>query len=321
MLFRFLRRRRREELLTTTMPADWQAFIEGGVPDFDTFASAARARLTNFVRWFVAEKHWEGCGGLELTDEIRVTIAAGACLLVLELDFDMLNRVKTVLVYPTEYIAPKRSVILPGMLEAEEDEDDSEDHGSARLGEAWYRGPVILSWRDVARAAKLHRRDLELARERQRDSAQLAAEPAQAGRQQRKRGSGRHSQRANVVAHEFAHQLDMLDRTVDGTPPLADKRQYATWTRVMTAEFQQLNDDFDRGRPTFLDPYATTNPAEFFAVATETFFEQPQALATEQSELYGVLRDFYRQDPAARLAARDTATTTTEYRSRVDADW
>jgi Mlc titration factor MtfA (ptsG expression regulator) len=303
MLFRFLRRRRREEFLATPMPADWQSFIEWGVPDYDTFTPAARTRLTHFVRWFVAEKHWEGCGGLELTDEIRVTIAAGACLLVLELDFEMLNRVKTVLVYPTEYVAPNRSVILPGMLEAEENEDDLEEQGSSRLGEAWYRGPVILSWRDVRRTATLHRRDLELARERRRNLPSPASEPLLHGRQSRKRGSGRHSQRANVVAHEFAHQLDMLDRSVDGTPPLAEKRQYATWTRVMTAEFQQLNDDYDRGRPTFLDPYATTNPAEFFAVATETFFEQPQALADEHAELYGVLRDFYRQDPAARLAA------------------
>ena len=313
MLFRLLRRRRRQQLLATPIPADWQAFIEGGVPDYDTFTPAARARLTNFVHWFVAEKHWEGCGGLELSDEIRVTIAAGACLLVLELDFDMLNRVKTVLVYPTEYVAPDRGMLLTE-IEEDEDDDDRWTQGSARLGEAWYRGPVILSWRDVARIARLHRRDLELARQRQRDSSPVAGEPAQAGRQQRKRGSGRHSQRANVVAHEFAHQLDMLDRMVDGTPPLANRGQYAAWQRVMTAEFQQLNDDFDRGRPTFLDPYATTNPGEFFAVATETFFEQPQALAAEHAELYGVLRDFYRQDPAARLDARDAATTSTEYR-------
>ena len=303
MLFRLIRRQRRLQMLATPMPPEWQPYIEWGVPDYDTLSAAARERLANFVRWFVAEKHWEGCGGLELTDEICVTIAAGACLLVLELDFEMLNRVKTVLVYPTEYVDRRKSVILPGMLEVEEDEDDPENQGSTRLGEAWYRGPVILSWRDVERTAKLHRRDLELARERRRDSSSVAAEPAQASRQKRKRGSGRHSQRANVVAHEFAHQLDMLDRSVDGTPPLADKRQYATWTRVMTAEFEQLTDDFDRDRPTFLDPYATSNPAEFFAVATETFFEQPQALAAEHAELYGLLRDFYRQDPAARLDA------------------
>jgi Mlc titration factor MtfA (ptsG expression regulator) len=305
MLFRLIRRQRRLRMLGKPMPTEWQPYIERGVPDYDTLSAAARERLANFVRWFVAEKHWEGCGGLELTDEIRVTIAAGACLLVLELDFEMLNQVKSVLVYPTEYVDQRKSVILPGMLEVEEDEDDPESQGSTRLGEAWYRGPVILSWRDVERTAKLHRRDLELARERRSDvpPANVAPELASAPRQKRKRGSGRHSQRANVVAHEFAHQLDMLDRSVDGTPPLADKHQYATWTRVMTAEFQRLNDDFDRGRPTFLDPYAATNPAEFFAVATETFFEQPQAFATEHAELYGVLRDFYRQDPAARLTA------------------
>ncbi|MGD9648074.1 MAG: zinc-dependent peptidase [Pirellulales bacterium] len=304
MLFRYFRRRRRQQLLASPMPTGWQPFIEWGVPDYDTLAPAARTRLSEYVRCFVAEKHWEGCGGLELTDEIRVTIAAGACLLVLELNLDLLSRVKSILVYPTEYVAPDR-----GMLVTEvEDEDDPWLEGSARLGEAWYRGPVILSWADVARVARLHRRDLERSRAQRGESPSSLPEPGQAGRQKRKRGSGRHSQRTNVVAHEFAHQLDMLDRTVDGTPPLANRRQYDAWKRVMTAEFAQLNDDYDHGRPTFLDPYGTTNPGEFFAVATETFFEQPRELASEHAELYGVLRDFYRQDPAARLqAAGDTA--------------
>ncbi len=281
------------------MPTDWQAYLEWGVPDYDSFDPAARARLAEYVRWFVAEKHWEGCGGLELTDEIRVTIAAGACLLVLELDFDMLNGVKSVLVYPTEYVAPDRGLLVTEV----EDEDEPWIEGSARLGEAWYRGPVILSWADVQRIARLHRRDLERWRAQRSENSPSLAGRANVGRQNRKRGSGRHSQRANVVAHEFAHQLDMLDRTVDGTPPLAERRQYANWKRVMTAEFEQLTDDYDHGRPTFLDPYGTTNPGEFFAVATETFFEQPEEMVAEHTELYGVLRDFYRQDPVGRLAA------------------
>ncbi|MBX9788479.1 MAG: zinc-dependent peptidase [Pirellulales bacterium] len=299
MLFRYFRRRRRQQLLAAPMPLAWQPYLEWGVPDYDALPSVARSRLASYVRWFVAEKHWEGCGGLELTDEIRVTIAAGACLLVLELDFDMLSRVQSILVYPTEYVAPDRGLLITEV----EDEDEPWLEGSARLGEAWYRGPVVLSWQDVERVARLHRRDLERSRAERAGQTIGANHRGPVGRQKRKRGSGRHSERDNVVAHEFAHQLDMLDRTVDGTPPLADRRQYKAWTRVMTVEFQQLSDDFDHGRPTFLDPYGTTNPGEFFAVATETFFEQPRELATEHPELYAVLRDFYRQDPAARQEA------------------
>ena len=299
MLLRYFRRRRRQQLLATPMPPEWQPLIEWGVPDYDALPSAARDRLANCVRWFVAEKHWEGCGGLELTDEIRVTIAAGACLLVLELDFEMLSRVQSILVYPTEYVAPDRGLLVTEV----EDEDEPWIEGSARLGEAWYRGPVVLSWQDVQRVARLHRRDLDRSRAQRAEQAVGANHRGLAGRQKRQRGSGRHSERDNVVAHEFAHQLDMLDRTVDGTPPLADRRQYKAWTRVMTAEFRQLTADFDRGRPTLLDPYGTTNPGEFFAVVSETFFEQPRELAAEHAELYAVLRDFYRQDPAARLHA------------------
>ena len=135
---------------------------------------------------------------------------------------------------------------------------------SQRLGEAWYRGPVVLSWD--------------------------AANP-----------DGRHSSDGtNLVFHEFAHQLDMLDRSIDGTPPLGSREQYERWQEVMSAEFERLVDASERGEATLLDQYGATDPAEFFAVATECFFERPLPMRRRHPQMYEVMREYYRQDPAAR---------------------
>jgi Mlc titration factor MtfA (ptsG expression regulator) len=102
----------------------------------------------------------------------------------------------------------------------------------------------------------------------------------------------------NVVFHEFAHKLDMLDGTVDGTPPLADAEQYERWVSVCTATYEQVVEG--RGGHS-LRAYAGVNPGEFFAVATEAFFDAPDALRLEHPDLYEVLSGFYRQDPSSRL--------------------
>ena len=101
----------------------------------------------------------------------------------------------------------------------------------------------------------------------------------------------------NVVFHEFAHKLDMLDDLTDGTPPLATKEAVARWVAVCTAAFTALRDGIPRPP---LDPYGGVSPAEFFAVATETFFDAPLALEEHEPDVFTVLRDFYRQDPAER---------------------
>ncbi len=101
----------------------------------------------------------------------------------------------------------------------------------------------------------------------------------------------------NVVFHEFAHKLDMLDGSVDGTPPLATREQYDEWVRVCTGTYRRV--EAGRGGRS-LRPYAGVNPGEFFAVATEAFFDAPADLRHEHPDLYRVLVGFYRQDPAAR---------------------
>jgi Mlc titration factor MtfA (ptsG expression regulator) len=234
-------------------PPAWGKYLTANVSAYAHLSEPEQAKLRDRLRVFIAEKTWEGCGGLTITDEIKVTIAAQACLLVLGLDDFYFERVRTVLVYPHGYLAPPEPEGEPGIV----DEADS-----VRLGEAHYRGPVVLSWSDALAGGKTHR-------------------------------DGR-----NLVFHEFAHELDMLDGAADGIPPLSADR-LARWHEVMAAEYDRLVRDVERGRPTLLDDYGTTNDAEFFAVATECFFERPVLLQRRHPQLYDVLRDFYRQNPAA----------------------
>jgi MtfA peptidase len=260
-VFGFFRRRRRERLRSAPFPAEWLAIIARNVPFYASLPEADRRELQGHVQVFLAEKHYEGCGGLELTDEIKVTIAAHACRLLLHRDTDIFPRLITVLVYPSAYLARSVEPIAGGaVLEGEQ----------VRLGEAWKGGVAVVSWYEVHAMAK----GLTYGR--------------------------------NLVLHEFAHILDMEDGASDGTPILPHRAQYTSWVRVMEDEYERLRRDRALNRYSVLDDYGATNPAEFFAVATEAFFEKPTVLAKRHAELYAELRAFYRQDPAA-LAGRDTS--------------
>lgn len=256
MLLRWLRTRRRRALLAQPFPGEWRDTLEANVSHYRRLTADEQARVRNYVRVFVTEKNWEGCGGLEMTDEVRVTIAGQVAILVLALSEQYFDHVLSILVYPTAYVAPGQSINAGGIvLEGD----------SSRLGEAWYRGPVILSWNDVL-----------------------------AGGRQTNHGR-------NVVFHEFAHQLDMLNgRTVDGTPPLETVDEARRWTTVMNQHYRQLVEDCEVGRETVLDCYGATSLSEFFAVATESFFERPIPLLERHPALYGIIHDFYRQEPAER---------------------
>jgi Mlc titration factor MtfA (ptsG expression regulator) len=225
-------------------------------------------RLRDLVRVFVAEKHWEGCGGLVLDDEIRVTIAAQACMLILGLPDDSYRRVATILVYPSTVVLPERH------LGAFEVPLAPVSGPLPILGEAQRRGPVVLVWDAVER-------------------------------------TGRHPERGhNVVYHEFAHKLDMLDGRADGTPPLHDRAEIERWASVCAREYLALRKQVAQGESSLLDGYGATNEAEFFAVATELFFDRPRALRARHADLYQILQRYYRQDPAAREMHRpDSATS------------
>jgi hypothetical protein len=255
MIFTWLKQRRRRRILAAAFPADWERHLQRHVWPDRYLAAAERAQLRGCVQVLVAEKNWEGCGGLEMTDEVRVTVAGLASVLLLGLEHDYFSHVQSILVYPSGYTVPAR-------LDEEHPVIDVE--GEPHLGEAWYRGPVVLSWAEVK---------------------EDAAHPQQG---------------SNLVWHEFAHQLDMLDRSVNGTPPLASREARREWHEVMTAEFERLGREARAGRETLLDPYGAQDEAEFFAVASESFFSLPHALRREHPRLYAVLREYYRQDPAER---------------------
>ena len=259
MIFSWLRERRRRSLRSGPFPEPWREALEQNVRDYRDLGQDEQATVRRYVQVFAAEKHWEGCGGLTITDEVRVTIAAQVGILVLGLGDQYFDHVLSILIYPAAYVAPGAATSSgAGVAEAD----------SARLGEAWYRGPVVLSWTDVL-------------------------------------AGGRRRTHGNVVYHEFAHQLDMLNgRNVDGTPPLETAQQDRRWLEVTDEEFRRLTHECAHGRHTLIDCYGATNRAEFFAVITETFLTRPHALQELHPELYAILSEVYRQDPARRSTAR-----------------
>jgi Mlc titration factor MtfA (ptsG expression regulator) len=232
----------------------WYRIVDATVPLARWLSAEERERLLRLVQLFLAEKHFEGCGGLAVTEEMKVTIAAEACLLLLHLEGPCYPTLRTVLVYPHGFVpkfarAPRTGEIAspPAPL----------------MGESWGDGVVVISWDDTVRGAR---------------------NPADG---------------ENVVLHEFAHQLDVEDGAADGAPILPTSG-LRTWGRVLSEEYEQLRKDTAHDRSSVLDGYGATNRPEFFAVATETFFEKPIQLQREHPELYGLLQQFYRQDPARR---------------------
>jgi Mlc titration factor MtfA (ptsG expression regulator) len=236
------------------LPAGWADRVAAVMPAFTRLTAAERDKLLRDMRDLLSTRSWEGAGGLELTDEIRLTIAAQACLLTLGFEGDPYPSLHTILVYPSTFVpASPFSWTARGRARREE----------PTLGESWTDGVIVLAW-DQAAA-----------------------------------GGAGPDDGDNVVLHEFAHQLDRGDGEMDGVPriPSAD---YRAWTAVVAREFRSLERAAREGRPDVLDEYGATDPAEFFAVATETFFERPKELERERPELYDALRRYYRQDPGRR---------------------
>jgi Mlc titration factor MtfA (ptsG expression regulator) len=255
-MFHFLKGHRRDALRKEGLTPAQRATVEKNVPYLAKLDQAEREELGGLVRIFLSEKSFEGCGGLVLTDDMKLTIAAQACLLLLHRDTDIYPGVDSILVYPSAYLAPGKTNVGPVVIEGEQ----------ARLGESWQRGTVILAWDHVKSDA---------------------AQPS--GGQ-------------NVVLHEFAHQLDGEDGSMDGVPTLGARARYTSWAHVLGDEFGELSKRLLVGLGSDIDLYGATNPAEFFAVVTEMFFEKPRALKQRHPQLYDELAGFYKQDPARREA-------------------
>lgn len=264
MIFSWLKNRRRKAIVAEPFPKEWVRYLEANVGHYRFLAKDEQSQLCDLLRIFIAEKDWEGCGGLALTDEVRVTIAAQACMLILALDLDYLAAASTILVYPRGFMVPTAE--QDGFLVTESDEP--------MLGEAHERGPVILAWDDVRRTGM---------------------DP---------------SDGENLVYHEFAHQLDFVGGASAGTPPLSTPAEYRAWSEGMGEAFESLRRDVDAGRETFLGEYAASDAGEFFAVATERFFDLPEEFEAVHPKVYDLLKAFYRQDPARRMRARSSDRAT-----------
>ena len=216
-----------------------------------------RVRLKSLVALFLHEKPIHGAGGLVMTEEIRMAIAAQACMLILELDLDYYRGWVEVIVYPDEFVARYEYADEYGVVHTV---------AEPMSGESWERGPVILSWADAA-------------------GADCADTPY------------------NVVMHEFAHKLDMLNGVADGFPPLHSDMSRKDWTDAYTAAYEDFCARIDARVNLPIDEYAGESPAEFFAVMSEVFFEHPQLLLDMYPRVYGQLARFYRQDPVRRASA------------------
>jgi Mlc titration factor MtfA (ptsG expression regulator) len=255
MVFSWLRERRRRQWLKEPFPEDWRESLRESVRHFRYLNDAQRERLNGFVQVVVAEKDWVGGSGFQLTDAMKVVIAGYAGVMTLGLSEPYyFDRLHTIIVYSGGYVARRSRFDVAPLFEPDEE----------RLGEAWHRGPVVLSWDEIG------------------------------GMKRRRPGD-------NLVFHEFAHHVDGLAGEVDGTPPMTDFKQERTWYQVTAQEFDRLVHDARRGEATLLDQYGATNRAEFFAVATECFFERPHAMRQRHAELYQVLAQFYCQDVASWL--------------------
>ena len=254
MLFSFGKSRRRRRIRAAAYPEPWLATLAANVRHFGCLPLDLQTRLADKTRIFVCEKTWVPCNGLVIDDEVRVTIAGQACLLLLGYDEDYCHdRVRSVLVYPGAYLR-RRSWFDASPRPVDE---------GPTSGEAWPKGPIVLSW------------------------AQSLSGGLDADR-------GR-----NVVLHEFAHHLDDLDGDFDGMPSLGGDRERRCWSEVLRGEYERLADAVRRGEPTLIDPYGASNRVEFFATATECFFMRPQSLRSTHSELYAALAGLFCLDPAA----------------------
>ena len=244
---------RRQHITRQPFPAAWRDIVRRRVPLARELPAAHQLRLKQHIQVLLAEVPFIGCAGLELNDEIRVTIAAQAAFLLLGRGGSFGN-LREVLIYPGHFVVPRSDAGTGGVVHEGRD---------VLAGQSWQRGQVIVAW-DAARDG--------------------AADPHDG---------------ANVVIHEFAHQLDQDTGAANGAPYVGRGAVQQIWARVMNQEFAALQARLSRAEPGLIDVYAGTSPAEFFAVTSELFFEKPRELAAERPALYEQLQRCYRLAPAS----------------------
>ena len=252
------RKKHRQQWLATQTPQRWEEWLRRNVWQYPYLEHELQKRVREFVCILWHEKDWVGGGQFEVTDEMRVTVAGQAALLTLGFDEPYyFDRLKTIILYPDSYKQQPTSTEDLFLNDSEGPRLPSE----GLVGESWQGGPVVLAWKVVLR-------------------------------------DGRHARRRrSVVLHEFAHQMDSLDGSTDGAPPMTSFDFEKRWYKITDIEYKRLL-QFVRGQqPTLIDPYGATNHAEFFAVVTECFFTSPHEFAERHPELFAVVEQLFGQDP------------------------
>ncbi|VAW74230.1 Putative inner membrane protein [hydrothermal vent metagenome] len=213
------------------------------------------ASLCDLATLMLYKKAISGAHQFQVTDEMAVTIAAQAALPILELGLDYYSGWVEIILYPGAFRVNHEGVDQNGLVSSE---------SRVLSGEAWQRGPIILSWDEIEQ-------DL-----------------------------GSPHPGHNVVVHEFAHKLDMLNGRANGMPPLHPSMEIEQWTQALSTAFEILQHKVAHQFPTRINAYAATTPAEYFAVISEYFFTAPDVLELHCAEVYQQLTKFYRQDPLSR---------------------
>ena len=244
--------RQRQARRHAPFPSAWRDVLRQRVALYRILPSHLQLQLKQHIQVFLAEKTFIGCNGLEITDEMRVTVAAHACLLILNRPGDYYPKLRQILLYPDSFVVERDHTDGIGVA-----------HRARQVlaGESWSQGQVILSWQDTLAGAAV-------------------ADDGQ-----------------NVAIHEFAHQLDQETGSANGAPLLARRGQMQSWSNVLGAEFATLQARVTRGAPSLFSDYGATDPAEFFAVVSEVFFEQPLPMAQDYPALYQQLSEYYQLDP------------------------
>ncbi len=250
-LWQALPKWRYQRAINRPFPSSWLDILQQ-LPVYSWLSAGQQDELQRKVQGFIHQKRFVGCDGLTVTDEMRVTIAAEACLLILNRPSTLYRRLRWIYIFPSGFRERGSRRNEHGIVSKS---------GHTLLGVSWSNGRVVLSWDSV------------------------------------RSGSDDFSDGRNVALHEFAHQLDQEDGSADGAPLLYTRDAYRVWSEVLGEEFERLRQQADAGQESLLDQYGATNPAEFFAVATELFYERPHAMRHTSPELYTVLQDYYRVEP------------------------
>ncbi len=242
---------KRKTLRETPFPEEWKPILQKRFPLYKLLPSAIQEQLESDIQIFIAEKTFFGCNGQKITDEIKVTVAAQACILILNRKKNYFPRLGSIYIYPSTYVSKRKQYVGGGLVS---------EQTNVSLGESWVDGRVVLAW-DASKHGAINIHDGQ-----------------------------------NVVMHEFAHQLDQEDGSGDGVPKLSEFSKYSTWINVLGREYELLK----KGRKgkSVIDRYGATNGAEFFATATEAFFEKPHQMKRKHEELYAELKDYYCVDPS-----------------------